>query len=53
MKEGDAAQSRFGAEEEAGEPTVVRSGKWKIPSSKDYLDLFKGLLDCENMKVIT
>lgn len=31
--------------------TLVRSGKWKVPSSKDYLDLFKGLLDCENLKV--
>ncbi|XP_056629192.1 DNA-dependent protein kinase catalytic subunit isoform X2 [Triplophysa dalaica] len=30
--------------------TLVRSGKWKVPSSKDYLDLFKGLLDCENLK---
>lgn len=30
--------------------TLVRSGKWKVPSSKDYLDLFKGLLDCENFK---
>lgn len=53
MKGEDAAQSPNRSEEEAGEPTVVRSGKWKIPSSKDYLDLFKGLLDCENMKVIT
>nr|XP_055063378.1 DNA-dependent protein kinase catalytic subunit [Misgurnus anguillicaudatus] len=30
--------------------TLVRSGKWKVPSSKDYLELFKGLLDCENLK---
>ncbi|XP_051572291.1 DNA-dependent protein kinase catalytic subunit-like isoform X3 [Myxocyprinus asiaticus] len=29
---------------------LVRSGRWKVPSSKDYLDLFKGLLDCENLK---
>ncbi|KAF4110944.1 hypothetical protein G5714_007975 [Onychostoma macrolepis] len=36
-----------GAEEDS---TLVRSGKWKVPSSKDYLDLFKGLLDCENLK---
>ncbi|KAI5104092.1 DNA-dependent protein kinase catalytic subunit [Silurus meridionalis] len=43
-------QITAGNGEEAGEPTVVRSGKWKVPSSKDYLDLFKGLLDCENMK---
>ncbi|XP_076840848.1 DNA-dependent protein kinase catalytic subunit [Brachyhypopomus gauderio] len=36
--------------EESGEPALVRSGKWKVPSSRDYLDLFKGLLDCENIK---
>lgn len=53
MKEEGATQSSVRTEEEAGEPTVVRSGKWKIPSSKDYLDLFKELLDCENMKVRT
>lgn len=53
MKEGGAAQSTVRTEEQAGEPSVVRSGKWKIPSSTDYLDLFKGLLDCENMKVTT
>lgn len=50
MKEKGAAKS---AGEQADEPTAVLSGKWKIPSSKDYLDLFKGLLDCENMKVGT
>lgn len=50
MKEEGATQSSVRTEEEA-EPTVVRSGKWKVPSSKDYLDLFKELLDCENMKV--
>uniref|UniRef100_A0AAR2IVV3 DNA-dependent protein kinase catalytic subunit n=1 Tax=Pygocentrus nattereri TaxID=42514 RepID=A0AAR2IVV3_PYGNA len=38
------------SEEDAAEPTLVRSGKWKVPSCKDYLDLFKGLLDCENLK---
>ncbi|XP_026875191.2 DNA-dependent protein kinase catalytic subunit [Electrophorus electricus] len=36
--------------EETAEPALVRTGKWKVPSSRDYLDLFKGLLDCENMK---
>uniref|UniRef100_A0A672S298 DNA-dependent protein kinase catalytic subunit n=1 Tax=Sinocyclocheilus grahami TaxID=75366 RepID=A0A672S298_SINGR len=35
---------------EIEDSTLVRSGKWKVPSSKDYLDLFKGLLDCENLK---
>ncbi|XP_060788690.1 DNA-dependent protein kinase catalytic subunit-like isoform X1 [Neoarius graeffei] len=49
VKEEGATQSSVRTEEEA-EPTVVRSGKWKVPSSKDYLDLFKELLDCENMK---
>ncbi|KAF4089760.1 hypothetical protein AMELA_G00069750 [Ameiurus melas] len=50
LEDGGVAQSAVRTEEEAGEPSVVRSGKWKIPSSTDYLDLFKGLLDCENMK---
>lgn len=53
VKEEGAAQSSVTNGEEATEPTLVRSGKWKIPSSKDYLDLFKGLMDCENMKVGT
>ncbi|KAG7330004.1 hypothetical protein KOW79_006226 [Hemibagrus wyckioides] len=50
VEEEGAAQSSVTNGEEATEPTLVRSGKWKIPSSKDYLDLFKGLMDCENMK---
>ncbi|XP_039982424.1 DNA-dependent protein kinase catalytic subunit-like [Xiphias gladius] len=25
----------------------VQVGKWKVPSSQDYLGLFKGLLDCD------
>ncbi|XP_053349394.1 DNA-dependent protein kinase catalytic subunit [Clarias gariepinus] len=50
VEEAGVSQSTARTEEEGGEPTVVRTGKWKIPSSKDYLDLFKGLLDCENMK---
>ncbi|XP_060730052.1 DNA-dependent protein kinase catalytic subunit isoform X1 [Tachysurus vachellii] len=45
-----AAQNTVSNGDEAAEPALVRTGKWKIPSSKDYLDLFKGLLDCENMK---
>uniref|UniRef100_A0A4W4HUH9 DNA-dependent protein kinase catalytic subunit n=1 Tax=Electrophorus electricus TaxID=8005 RepID=A0A4W4HUH9_ELEEL len=40
----------FSTTEETAEPALVRTGKWKVPSSRDYLDLFKGLLDCENMK---
>ncbi|XP_069777633.1 DNA-dependent protein kinase catalytic subunit isoform X2 [Narcine bancroftii] len=30
---------------------VVTSGNWRVPSYKDYLDLFRILLDCEKMKV--
>ncbi|KAI4886986.1 hypothetical protein NFI96_023481, partial [Prochilodus magdalenae] len=50
VQEEGTAQNRSKSEEDVAEPTLVRSGKWKIPSCKDYLDLFKGLLDCENMK---
>ncbi|XP_030070017.1 DNA-dependent protein kinase catalytic subunit [Microcaecilia unicolor] len=35
------------------EPPVaeeVRIGKWKVPTYKDYLDLFRSLLDCDKMK---
>ncbi|XP_062849596.1 DNA-dependent protein kinase catalytic subunit [Trichomycterus rosablanca] len=49
-EEQGAAQSSPRTEEGAGEPTLVRSGKWRVPSCKDYLDLFRGLLDCENLK---
>ncbi|XP_062235399.1 DNA-dependent protein kinase catalytic subunit [Platichthys flesus] len=28
----------------------VRVGKWKVPSSDNYLGLFKGLLDCDRLK---
>uniref|UniRef100_A0A3B4TQG3 DNA-dependent protein kinase catalytic subunit n=1 Tax=Seriola dumerili TaxID=41447 RepID=A0A3B4TQG3_SERDU len=28
----------------------VRTGKWKIPASHNYLGLFKGLLDCDQLK---
>ncbi|XP_072855016.2 DNA-dependent protein kinase catalytic subunit [Pogona vitticeps] len=28
----------------------VRVGKWKVPTYKDYLDLFTSLLDCDTMK---
>lgn len=33
------------------ESSQVRVGKWKIPSSQDYLPLFKSLLDCDQLKV--
>ncbi|XP_075994169.1 DNA-dependent protein kinase catalytic subunit isoform X2 [Genypterus blacodes] len=28
----------------------VRTGKWKVPSSQDYLALYKSLLDCDMLK---
>ncbi|MBN3311515.1 PRKDC kinase, partial [Atractosteus spatula] len=28
----------------------VRTGKWKVPSYRDYLDLFRSLLDCDLLK---
>ncbi|XP_075070518.1 DNA-dependent protein kinase catalytic subunit-like [Mixophyes fleayi] len=28
----------------------VRAGKWKVPSYKDYLDLFRKVLDCDQVK---
>ncbi|XP_051784693.1 DNA-dependent protein kinase catalytic subunit [Erpetoichthys calabaricus] len=41
---------RSGEEESDQEKDAqVRSGKWKIPSYRDYLDLFKSLLDCDKM----
>uniref|UniRef100_A0A3Q2CEF8 DNA-dependent protein kinase catalytic subunit n=1 Tax=Cyprinodon variegatus TaxID=28743 RepID=A0A3Q2CEF8_CYPVA len=30
--------------------SVVRTGKWKVPSSTNYLPLFKVLLDCDQLK---
>lgn len=39
-----------GVSQSVEDSTLVRSGKWKVPSSKDYLELFKRLLDCENLK---
>ncbi|XP_077348787.1 DNA-dependent protein kinase catalytic subunit isoform X2 [Lithobates pipiens] len=30
--------------------TEVRTGKWKIPTYKDYLDLFRSLLNCDQIK---
>ena len=31
----------------------MRTGKWKVPSSLDYLDLYRSLLDCDRLKVIS
>ncbi|XP_040921929.1 DNA-dependent protein kinase catalytic subunit [Toxotes jaculatrix] len=35
---------------DSSQPSQVRAGKWKIPSSQNYLGLFKGLLDCDHLK---
>ncbi|XP_044195297.1 DNA-dependent protein kinase catalytic subunit [Thunnus albacares] len=32
------------------EASQVRVGKWKVPSSQNYLALFKSLLDCDRLK---
>ncbi|XP_060099810.1 DNA-dependent protein kinase catalytic subunit [Heteronotia binoei] len=38
------------ASEEQSASGQVRSGKWKVPTYKDYLDLFRSLLSCDTMK---
>lgn len=50
VPQSDEQSFTSGASQTEEDSTLVRSGKWKVPSSKDYLDLFKGLLDCENLK---
>ncbi|GAA6219422.1 DNA-dependent protein kinase catalytic subunit [Lates japonicus] len=35
---------------ESSQSSQVRTGKWKVPSSHNYLGLFKGLLDCDRLK---
>ncbi|KAM3927958.1 DNA-dependent protein kinase catalytic subunit [Leptodactylus fuscus] len=39
-------KDEYGADD-SGE---VRSGKWKVPTYKDYLDLFRSLLNCDQIK---
>ncbi|XP_062395733.1 DNA-dependent protein kinase catalytic subunit-like [Sardina pilchardus] len=34
---------------EGGESSQMHTGKWKVPSCRDYLDLFRGILDCANL----
>ncbi|XP_060920840.1 DNA-dependent protein kinase catalytic subunit isoform X2 [Labrus mixtus] len=34
----------------SSESSQVRAGKWKVPSSQNYLALFKNLLDCDRLK---
>ncbi|KAM8811045.1 DNA-dependent protein kinase catalytic subunit [Eudromia elegans] len=36
--------------EEFPAPGEVGAGKWKVPTYKDYLYLFRGLLSCDTMK---
>ncbi|KAM6908435.1 DNA-dependent protein kinase catalytic subunit [Lycodopsis pacificus] len=38
------------SEDKDGESSQVRTGKWKVPSSQNYLALFKSLLDCDLLK---
>uniref|UniRef100_A0A4W5N3K6 DNA-dependent protein kinase catalytic subunit n=1 Tax=Hucho hucho TaxID=62062 RepID=A0A4W5N3K6_9TELE len=35
---------------ESAEASQMRTGKWRVPSCRDYLDLFRGLLDCDHLK---
>ncbi|XP_028826126.1 DNA-dependent protein kinase catalytic subunit isoform X2 [Denticeps clupeoides] len=49
-EEEGAPRHQTNSEEETGESAQVRTGKWKVPSYRDYLDLFRGILDCENLK---
>uniref|UniRef100_A0A3B4GWP3 DNA-dependent protein kinase catalytic subunit n=1 Tax=Pundamilia nyererei TaxID=303518 RepID=A0A3B4GWP3_9CICH len=34
----------------SSESSQVRTGKWKVPASHDYLSLYKNLLDCDRLK---
>ncbi|XP_037613149.1 DNA-dependent protein kinase catalytic subunit isoform X1 [Sebastes umbrosus] len=38
------------SEDKDSESSQVRTGKWKVPSSQNYLALFKSLLDCDRLK---
>lgn len=48
-------QELFGKEtsesEDSSEPRETGTGKWKVPTYKDYLYLFRSLLNCDTMKV--
>lgn len=48
--------SRQGAEPESEDPGVlgeVRTGKWRVPTCRDYVDLFRSLLSCDQTMVNT
>uniref|UniRef100_A0A8C7HZ68 DNA-dependent protein kinase catalytic subunit n=1 Tax=Oncorhynchus kisutch TaxID=8019 RepID=A0A8C7HZ68_ONCKI len=34
----------------SAEASQMQIGKWRVPSCRDYLDLFRGLLDCDHLK---
>uniref|UniRef100_A0A8C7SL94 DNA-dependent protein kinase catalytic subunit n=1 Tax=Oncorhynchus mykiss TaxID=8022 RepID=A0A8C7SL94_ONCMY len=34
----------------SAEASQMQTGKWRVPSCRDYLDLFRGLLDCDHLK---
>ncbi|KAM4719019.1 DNA-dependent protein kinase catalytic subunit isoform 2-T2 [Anableps anableps] len=38
------------SEDSSSDSSEVRTGKWKVPSSTNYLPLYKGLLDCDQLK---
>ncbi|XP_014905517.1 DNA-dependent protein kinase catalytic subunit [Poecilia latipinna] len=38
------------SEDSSSESAEVRTGKWKVPASANYLPLYKGLLDCDQLK---
>lgn len=48
-------QDFFGKETSESEDSPERgetgTGKWKVPTYKDYLYLFKSLLNCDTIKV--
>ena len=48
--------SRQGAEPESEDPGalgVARTGKWRVPTCRDYVDLFRSLLSCDQTMVNT
>ncbi|OCT76787.1 hypothetical protein XELAEV_18031990mg [Xenopus laevis] len=46
-----AQDGKEGSEAETAAATgEVRAGKWKVPTYKDYLDLFRNLLRCDQLK---
>ncbi|KAM9553657.1 DNA-dependent protein kinase catalytic subunit [Salvelinus alpinus] len=49
-EEGENAQSVTGTGGGSAEASQMQTGKWRVPSCRDYLDLFRGLLDCDHLK---